>query len=83
MHEGFTRVPPSWSAFRSNTFGYSRMIVHNSTHVHWQQVSTDPTSFPLSEYGRSVIVFSVLVLLLIGTPLWLPSIKLACAKCKS
>ena len=54
MHEGFTRVAPTWSAFRSNTFGYSRMIVHNSTHVHWQQVSTDPTSFPMSQYGSVI-----------------------------
>ena len=38
MHEGFTRLAPSWSAFRSNTFGYSRMVVHNASHLHWQQV---------------------------------------------
>jgi hypothetical protein len=52
--QGFTRIAPSWSAFRSNTFGYSRMLVHNTTHLHWQQVSTDPTSFPLSEYGKVI-----------------------------
>ncbi len=25
MHESFSKTPPTWSAFRSNTFGYSRM----------------------------------------------------------
>ena len=30
MHEAFTNTPPSWSAFRSNTFGYSRMCVEVS-----------------------------------------------------
>merc|ERR1719223_1263466 len=54
MHEPFTREQPSWSAFRSNTFGYSILWVHNATHVHWQQVSTDPTSFPLSSYGSII-----------------------------
>lgn len=51
MHEPFRREQPSWSAFRSNTFSYSLFWTHNSTHVHWQQVSTDPTAFPLSQYG--------------------------------
>ena len=54
MHEGFTKFQPPWSAFRSNTFGYSRMLVHNSTHVRWQQVQTDPTLFPDSDYGRVI-----------------------------
>merc|ERR1712048_1462068 len=54
MHEPFTREQPSWSAFRSNTFGYSIFWAHNATHVHWQQVQTDPTSFPLSDYGRVI-----------------------------
>ena len=54
MHEGFTKRQPTWSAFRSNTFGYSVMEVHNSTHIHWQQVQTDPTLFPGSDYGRVV-----------------------------
>ena len=39
LHEPFTRPQPARSAFRSNNFGYSRMIVHNHTHVRWQQVS--------------------------------------------
>eukprot|EP00754_Rhynchopus_humris_P014686 Rhum_TRINITY_DN14406_c0_g1::Rhum_TRINITY_DN14406_c0_g1_i1::g.87309::m.87309 len=54
MHTPFTKDMPSWSAFRSNTFGYTRMIVHNSSHIHFQQVSTDPTSFPMSKYGAVI-----------------------------
>jgi len=54
MHEGFDKDPPSWSAFRSNTFGYSRALVHNHTHLQWQQVQTDPTLFPDSDYGRII-----------------------------
>ena len=42
LHEPFTRPQPPQSAFRSNNFGYSRMIVHNHTHLRWQQVITDP-----------------------------------------
>jgi len=54
LHEPFTRLQPSWSAFRSNTFCYTRMLVFNSTHIHWQQVQTDPTKFPGSDYGRVI-----------------------------
>jgi len=54
MHEPFTRIQPTWSAYRSNTFGYSRMFVHNATHLHWQQIQTDPTDFPESDYGRVI-----------------------------
>eukprot|EP00041_Stephanoeca_diplocostata_P034117 m.1144845 g.1144845 ORF g.1144845 m.1144845 type:complete len:676 (+) comp24464_c0_seq12:41-2068(+) len=54
MHEGFDNKQPSWSAFRSNTFGYSRMSVFNSTHLYWEQVQTDPTLFPTSDYGRVI-----------------------------
>eukprot|EP01065_Artemidia_motanka_P042874 TRINITY_DN581_c0_g3_i1.p1 TRINITY_DN581_c0_g3~~TRINITY_DN581_c0_g3_i1.p1 ORF type:complete len:552 (+),score=214.86 TRINITY_DN581_c0_g3_i1:78-1733(+) len=54
LHEPFTRPQPPRTAFRSNTFGYSRMIVHNSSHVRWQQVQTDPTLFPGSVYGRVI-----------------------------
>ena len=54
MHTPFITKQPSWSAFRSNTFGYTRMIVHNSTHIHWQQVQTDPSEFPQADYGRVI-----------------------------
>lgn len=54
MHEGFDNAQPSWSAFRSNTFGYSRLIVHNHTHIRWQEVQTDPTLFPTAKYGSVI-----------------------------
>eukprot|EP01065_Artemidia_motanka_P042868 TRINITY_DN581_c0_g1_i1.p1 TRINITY_DN581_c0_g1~~TRINITY_DN581_c0_g1_i1.p1 ORF type:complete len:567 (+),score=211.15 TRINITY_DN581_c0_g1_i1:71-1702(+) len=54
LHEPFTRPQPAWSAFRSNSFCYTRMLVYNSTHIHWQQVQTDPTEFPASDYGRVI-----------------------------
>ena len=54
MHEPFTKPQPSWSAFRSNTFSYTRMYVHNASHIHWQQIQTDPTLFPGSDYGRVI-----------------------------
>lgn len=54
LHEPFTREQPEWSAYRSNTFGYSRMYIHNTTHLHWQQVQTDPTLFGPDLYGRVI-----------------------------
>jgi hypothetical protein len=54
LHEPFTRPQPPRSAFRSNSFGYSRMYVHNHTHIQWQQVQTDPTMFPEEDYGRVI-----------------------------
>lgn len=38
LHEPFTRPQPARSAFRSNNFGYSQLIVHNHSHLQWQQV---------------------------------------------
>jgi len=54
LHEPFTLAQPHWSAYRSNSFGYSRMFVYNATHIHWQQIQTDPTEFPGSDYGRVI-----------------------------
>ena len=45
LHEPFTRPQPNRSAFRSNNFGYSRMEVHNSSHIRWQQVIMDNGKF--------------------------------------
>ena len=46
MSSPFGQPAPFWSAFRSNCFSYSRMLVHNATHLRWQQVLTDPAGFP-------------------------------------
>ena len=54
LHEPFTRPQPARSAFRSNTFSYSRMTVYNASHLHWEQVMTDPTFFSQSEYGTVI-----------------------------
>jgi len=40
-HEPFTRPQPPYSAFRSNTYGYGRMAVYNSTHLLYEHVQTD------------------------------------------
>ncbi|KAJ9463565.1 Purple acid phosphatase 22 [Diplonema papillatum] len=54
LHTPYNTAPPFWSAFRSNTFGYTRMIVHNASHIHWQQVMTDPIDFSSGEYGMVI-----------------------------
>lgn len=38
--DSFNALPP-WSAFRSSDYGYSRIKVHNATHLNLQQVSDD------------------------------------------
>jgi hypothetical protein len=40
-HEPFTRPQPHYSAYRSNTFGYARMTIYNSSHLLWEQIQTD------------------------------------------
>jgi hypothetical protein len=54
LHEPFTRAQPPRSAFRSNNFGYSQMLIHNDTHLQFQQIMTDPTFFGPSDYGRVI-----------------------------
>jgi hypothetical protein len=54
LHEPFTHEQPEWSSCCSNTFGYSRMHIHNHTHLRWQQVQTDPTLFGPALYGRVI-----------------------------
>ena len=54
MHEGFSKIAPTWSAFRSNSFGYTVFEAHNASHVHLQQIQTDPTLFPGADYGRVI-----------------------------
>lgn len=37
----FVPDKPAWSAFRCNDYGYSRLHVHNGTHLYMEQVSDD------------------------------------------
>ncbi|KAK2561166.1 Acid phosphatase type 7 [Acropora cervicornis] len=40
-HDGFEKDYPPWTAFRSDDYGYTRMTIHNSTHLYLEQVSVD------------------------------------------
>jgi len=35
------RIPYPWSAFHSDDYGYTRMTVHNASHLYMEQVSDD------------------------------------------
>merc|ERR1712217_255474 len=50
-HEPFTRPAPKRSAKRLNTYGWSKMVVHNATHLLWQQIQTD-SGAPASTWGK-------------------------------
>ncbi|CAG9832256.1 unnamed protein product [Diabrotica balteata] len=39
--DSFVKELPEWSAFRSSDYGYSRLKVYNSSHMHLEQVSDD------------------------------------------
>lgn len=39
--ENFNASRPSWSAFISQDYGYTRLTAYNSTHLYWEQVSDD------------------------------------------
>ena len=43
----FLRIPYPWSAFHSDDYGYTRMTVHNASHVYMEQVSDDKVGFVL------------------------------------
>lgn len=55
-HEPFTRAQPNYSAFRSNTYGYSRLTVYNATTLLWEQVMTD------NEYNATGSVIDAMLL---------------------
>ncbi|KAJ0407415.1 hypothetical protein ATCC90586_003825 [Pythium insidiosum] len=42
MRKAFEKDRAEWDAFRNSIFGYSRLQIHNETHIHWQQVLSDP-----------------------------------------
>lgn len=37
----FVKDVPEWSAFRTSDYGYTRLQVHNATHLYFEQVSDD------------------------------------------
>eukprot|EP01052_Picozoa_sp_SAG31_P023348 SAG31_NODE_1919_length_6920_cov_5.391731_2_plen_395_part_00 len=47
---GAPLLPSRATAFRSNALSFSVMEVANRTHMHWQQLHTDPTR--MNDYGR-------------------------------
>ena len=49
----FVPEPPEWSAIRISDYGYTRMLVHNRTHVDIQQVSADKS-------GKIVDAFTII-----------------------
>ena len=51
--DSFNPLPP-WSAFRSSDYGYSRIKVHNATHLNLQQVSDDLVGNQNSHYESIV-----------------------------
>ncbi|KAF1332233.1 Calcineurin-like phosphoesterase, partial [Globisporangium splendens] len=55
MRKSFELPATEWDAFRNAIFGYSRLAVHNATHLHWQQVESDPEN-PAAQglYGKVV-----------------------------
>ncbi|KAK7104144.1 hypothetical protein V1264_018908 [Littorina saxatilis] len=40
-HDKFINNTAPWSAFRSDDYGYTRMTVHNASHLYMEQVSDD------------------------------------------
>ncbi|XP_011176896.2 acid phosphatase type 7 isoform X1 [Zeugodacus cucurbitae] len=41
QREPFSDTLPSWNAYHSNDYGYTRMKAHNHTHLYFEQVSDD------------------------------------------
>ena len=48
-HEPFTLEQPARSAYRTDAYGYSRMTVHNASHLFWEQVQCDLSQEPALE----------------------------------
>lgn len=40
-HDGFQDDQPDWVAFTSSDYGYTKMTIHNSTHISFSQISDD------------------------------------------
>ncbi|CAK4713186.1 hypothetical protein LEN26_011734 [Aphanomyces euteiches] len=42
IHKPFERPRAPYTSFRNTIFGFSRLVVHNASHLHWQQIECDP-----------------------------------------
>ena len=48
-HEEFKFPQPDRTAFRTSSYGYSRMTIYNSSHLYWDQVECDTSRDPVVE----------------------------------
>jgi acid phosphatase type 7 len=39
--DNFVKKLPEWSAFQSSDYGFTQMLVHNNTHIEFNQISVD------------------------------------------
>ncbi|CAI8049980.1 Acid phosphatase type 7 [Geodia barretti] len=49
-HGDFKKDQPEWVAFTSRDYGYSKMTVHNATHLSFQQISADQGGKVVDEF---------------------------------
>jgi len=40
-HEQITATPQEWNRFGSEAYGYGKLVVHNKTHIYWEQYDTE------------------------------------------
>jgi len=67
-HDPFNpKIHPPWTAFRTEDYGYTRMTIHNKTHLYMEQVSVD--------LGGKVIDKVMMVKDVHGPEAWVPNIK--------
>jgi hypothetical protein len=52
-HEPFRLPKPVYSAVRFDTYGYSKMMPVNSTHLYWKQIQTD-SGEPNKDMGETI-----------------------------
>ncbi|GAB6031716.1 hypothetical protein CHUAL_009463 [Chamberlinius hualienensis] len=39
--DGFIKDPPPWTAFRASEYGYTKLHIHNSTHLYFEQIAVE------------------------------------------
>eukprot|EP00483_Globobulimina_turgida_P005617 UN05627 len=52
-HHKFNAGQPSWSAYRTTTYSFSKFSVYNATHVHLQQITAD-SELPAKDQGAVI-----------------------------